>query len=221
MKTIGVAVGIFAFLFIRAIVNHAVSPIMEAGDFPGLVVAIWAAWPFFHRDTVERFNLLHPVSKQYNVTSERAFCTICSVISDKRYAYGDKWQIINATEELGQITEDLQFVEERSMFNFNPFAKKGPLKRYIKLEVAIRDAPKEGASIVRCGFGIKADGSISSCDSIVKDLIKTIEADLGSGALVGQPKSPELPVPSRWLLGATVLMLFFLLNDVIHAVYRP
>jgi hypothetical protein len=221
MKTNGMIVGILTFLFVRAIVNQAVTPIIEAGDFPGLVAAIWAAWPFFYRDTVERFNLLHPVSKQYSVTSERAFRTICGILNDKRYGYGDKWQIINATEEIGQIIEELQFVEERSKFNFNPLGKKEPLKRYIKLEVQIRDAPRQGTAIVRCDFGIKADGSSSSCDSIVKDLIKAIEAELGSGVWVGQPKSAELPLPSRWLLGVTMIMLFFLLNDVIHAVYRP
>jgi hypothetical protein len=112
----------------------------------------------------------------------------------------------------------LQF-EEKSKFIFNPFAKKEPLKRYIKLEVGIRDAASEGATIVRFGFGIKAEGSTDTCDSIVKDLMKAVEAQLGAGTPVGQPKPVELPVPSRWLLGATIIMLFFLLNDVIHAVY--
>ena len=96
MTVIGVIAGIITFLLVGAIVGNEVLHHPDAGALPGFVAAIWAAWPFIHKGAVQRYNLLHPVPKQYKAPAKLAFTTIYNLLVEEVYNFGDRWHVVSA-----------------------------------------------------------------------------------------------------------------------------
>ena|SRR5579885_636097 len=220
---LGIILGIFVFAFSASFISEVVLHSAEAGTFPGLVLGIWAAWPFFHQARVQRSNFLHPVPRQYKVPTRVAFAKIRDFLAEVSYNFGDKWHVVTADTQAGRITANLRFTDEHTHFEADArghiHTRKERLQRFIGLEIQVKAAGND-STVVQLDFCPKVEGAnFFACDSIVSGISTAMEAALGQGTEVGSPADTSLTGPPWWLIGISVFALLGLLSDVIKAVF--
>lgn len=224
MAAIGIVIGLFVFLFSGAFISEVVLHNKDAGAFPGLVLGIWAAWPFFHHARVQRYNFLHPVPKEYKVPAKVAFTKVRDFLAEVSYNFGDKWHVVTADTDAGRIIANLRFTDEHTHFDIDGrghvHSRKERLQRFIALELLIRDNGT-GTAVVQLDFCPKVEGAnFFACDSIVSTICNAIESAIGPGTQVGTPADTTLSAPPWWLLGLSILALIGLLGEVTKAVFQ-
>ncbi len=224
MAAIGIGIGLFVFLFTGAFISEVVLHNKDAGAFPGLVLGIWAAWPFFHHARIQRYNFLHPVPKEYKVPAKEAFSKIRDLLAEVSYNFGDKWHISTADTQTGRIAANLRFTDEHLHMEADArghiHTRKERLQRFIGLDVQVRDTGR-GTAVIQLDFSPKVEGAnFFACDSIVSALNAAIESALGASTPVGTQADTKLSAPPWWLLGLSALALLGLCGDVIKAVFQ-
>lgn len=221
---LAITVGIFAFIFTGGFLGDMVIHKSEGGMFPALVAGVWAAWPLLHQSRVQRYNFLHPVPREYKVPAKRAFSRIRELLADSSYNYGDKWHIATADTTSGRITADLRFTDEYVHHELDSrgqlHTRKERLQRYLGLEILIRDTGRDTA-LIQMDFMPRVEGvQFHACDSIVTDLIDSIEDRIGPGVQVGDPADTRLPAPPWWLLSLSAFALLVLLSEIQKAIFQ-
>ncbi|SRR5579875_488077 len=223
MAAIGIGIGLFVFLFTGAFISEVVLHNKDAGAFPGLVLGIWAAWPFFHHARIQRYNFLHPVPGEYQVLAREAFQKVRDLLAEVSYNFGDRWHVATADTQTGRIVANLRFTDEHVHFEAEArghiHTRKERLQRFIGLEIHVKDTGR-GTAIIQLDFSPKVEGAnFFACDSIVSNLSAAIESELGAGTPAGTPADTKLSAPPWWLLGLSALALLGLCTDVLKAVF--
>lgn len=198
----GIIIGMLMFVFGGSFINTALNN-QWVGILPGLALGVWAAWPIMHFASVQKFNLLNPVPKRYNVSAKIAFAKIRDLLAETSYNYGDKWCVVTADTRAGRIMANLRFTEESIAFASD--SRKGirtvteRLQRFIELEVNIKPIGHEAVTI-QLNFWTRIEGlNDDACDSMIEDVENAIESQLGSGMPEGKPVDYTLPSPPCWL----------------------
>ena len=223
MNVIGIALGIITFLLVGAIVGDGILHHTDAGAAPGLVAGIWAAWPFFHKAGVHRYNFLHPVPRRYKAPAKLAFVTIHNLLAEAAYNFGDRWRIVSAEPSTNRILADLRFTDEEQHMEADARGhlrtRTRRVQRYLQFEAHFK--PVDGRqTIIQLDFSPRVEGVNSgACDSIIADIQQTVDLLLGAGVQADEPASAKLPAPPWWLLALTLLMLLDLFKDVQQAVF--
>lgn len=222
MAVLGIALGVFVFLFTGAFIGEVVLHSTDAVLFPGLVLGVWVAWPFFHHAGVKRYNLLHPAPREYKVAAGIAFARVRDFLAEVSYNFGDKWHVVTADTHTGRIVADLRFTDEHLHFEADArghiHTRKERLQRFIALELHLKNTG-HGTVIIQLDFRPKVEGvNFFACDSIVSAVSNAIESGLGPGTHVGNPADATLPAPPWWLLGISAFALLVLCGDLMKAV---
>lgn len=223
----GVAIigGIVAFLVVGAIVSQTVvhSSTAEAGWFSGLVAAAWCVWPALKGHQVERYNMLRPVPKKYQLPWKNAFGKVREILDRANYKMGSKWHVSTADTQSKHIHATLQFMDEEGKFegtkveNIRYTTER--VKRLVELDIQFKEM--DDATIIQLDFSTQAEGNnpIYACDFVVDDIKNAIEREVGPGTAVGNPAEFVLGAPPWWLLGATGFGLMILWGGVMKAVF--
>lgn len=224
MAGLGIGIGIFVFLFAGSFIGGTILHNDNAGAFPGLVLGIWAAWPFFHHARVQRFNLLHPVPKEYPVSAKVAFSKIRDFLADTSYNFGDKWHVMTADTQSGRIAASLRYTDEETRLEADArghiHSRKERVQRFVTLDIQVKDT-ENGSSVIQLDFCPKVEGSkFFACDSIVSGVCDAVETAFGTGKPVGDPADTALAAPPWWLLGLSGFALLALLENVMKAVFQ-
>jgi hypothetical protein len=223
MATVGVGLGIFVFLLVAALTAEIVKTDQGAGVLPGLIAAVWTAWPFFHHSGVSRYNFLHPVPKQYSLPLKQAFAQIRDIIAELTYNFGDKWHISTADAMQRRILASLRFTEEESHVEAtslqNIHVRKERVQRLLEMEIQFKDTGD--TTIIQFDFRPRVEGvQWYACDNIVDGIMSQVEATLGPGIERGQSADSTLPAPPWWLIGLGVLGVFNLGSTIFKAVFK-
>lgn len=191
MIGVGIIVGVFVFLAVGAMVAELVVHQKEAGLFPGLVAGIWAAWPFFHKGGVDRYNFLHPVPRRYKQPLKHVFAKIRQILSEQTYNFGDKWHVSTADTMQHRITASLRYTEEETKIEGDArgqlHTRKERVQRLIEMDVQFKDEGND-STVVQFDFSPKIEGAaFGACDSIISGITSAAETALGPGSDAGKP----------------------------------
>jgi len=212
----GIGLGFFAFCLVGWFVGDVVFHNAGAGFFPGLVAALWAAWPLFAIHTSQRADFLHPLPKRYPVNNQVAFTKAIEFLREFSYSFGDRWHIVTADVASNRIVADLRFFDEES---HPEAAGRGISTRTVRVQRRIRleaqfDASYSAETIVKLNFYTQIEGfNFRACDAIITEVKDSLDMLLCGGIEVGASRPFKLSAPPVWLLGVTALMLLFLLGD--------
>lgn len=226
MAGLGIGLGIFVFLLVGAITGECITTDDKgAGVLPGLVAAVWVAWPFFHHAGVSRYNFLHPVPREYKHPLKQAFAQIRDILADVTYNFGDKWHISTADAMQRRILATLRFTEEESrgfdgtnLGNIRHRTER--VQRLLEMEIQFKDTGTE-TTIIQFDFHPRVEGvQWFACDHIVNGLMNRVEASLGPGADRGQAADTKLPAPPWWLIGLGALGVLNLGSSIMTAVFK-
>ena len=225
MAGLGIGLGIFVFLLVSAFTSEYITkPDNTAGCLPGLIAAIWVAWPCFHHAGVSRYNFLHPVPRVYKAPIKQAFAQIRDIISDISYNFGDKWHVSTADVNQRRILASLRFTEEESHIEGtslqNIHTRKERVQRLLEMEVQFKDNGND-TTTVQFDFHPKVEGvQWYACDSIVNGLMNRVETTLGPGTDRGQAADTKLGAPPWWLVGLGALGVLNLGSSIMTAVFK-
>ncbi|MCW5824202.1 MAG: hypothetical protein KIT34_15465 [Cyanobacteria bacterium TGS_CYA1] len=218
MIVLGIIFGLIAFCAINSLVGEFVISKAGTGVLPGLVAAVWAAYPFFHKARIHSINFLHPGLVKYPVNVQVAFSKIRRILSESSYFYGDKWYVVTADTATNCIVADLRFYEEEIRIETTGYGhchqRQVRMQRFIRLNLTLN--PNGIAeSNVQMDFEIKAEGfNKQSCENIVADLKTKIEEEIGPGQNQEALVSDSIPPASWWLIGATSFALICMFIDI-------
>ncbi len=217
MIAVGIILGLLVWGLVGSCIRYFVLQTPMTGMFEGFVAGVWAAWPFIHKFRVSRYNFLHPVPKEYEISVPQAFAKVRDILAELTYNFGDKWHIVTSDVQSKRINATLRFTEEEMKMDGDArgqiHTKTERVQRLVELEVQMKEA--SAGTIVQCDFFPKIEGAnISACDSVVSGFCRAIEASLGSGIERGSPADTRLPAPPWWLVGLTVIGLICFLNAV-------
>jgi len=180
----------------------------QFGFMTGVAVAIWVMWPFLHFWRVQRHNTFHPLTKSYKLSSQEIFVKLREILNETTYHFSDRWHVINADTEKNRIVAELRFVEEEDKFfdPGHPISRPEQVRRTLRFEALLLDI-HEGA-LVQLDFSTRIDGlDQSACDSLVTNLVDTIDTVLGVGVPITTPMSYKLPAPPWWIFLLTGVCL--------------
>jgi hypothetical protein len=215
--SIGIFIGVVVLFVVVNAVDEGLLHNPACGLIPGIVLAIWAAWPFFHYEKTGRHGAMHP-TKEYRVSSERAFNVIYNILSEGTYNYGNRWSIISANWQKGRILAELQLVDERikidvSSKNGLPYVRTKSLAAppRIRIEAQVFDSADK-TTIVK--IDLYPEISTHEYSSVIHSVTSAIEAQLGAASKV---ISTSFPIPPLWLLAITFAMLVYLLESVVSS----
>lgn len=224
MAGVGIGLGIFIFLLVSAFTAELTKPDNTAGCLPGLVAAIWVAWPFFHNAGVSRFNFLHPVPRAYKTPIKQAFSQIRDIVSDITYNFGDKWNVSTADVNQHYIKALLRFTDEETHIEGtslqNIHARTERKQRLLEMEVKFQDNGNDTTTI-QFDFQPRVEGTqFYACDHIINGLMNRVDATLGPGTDQGQAVDTKLSAPPWWLIGLGALALLNLGSSIMKAVFK-
>lgn len=225
MAGVGIGLGIFVFLLVSAFTAECITkPDQGAGCFPGLIAAVWVAWPFFHHAGVSRYNFLHPVPKEYKLPLKQAFAQIRDIIADVTYNFGDKWHIATADATQRRILASLRFTDEESHIEGtslqNIHRRTERVQRLLEMEIQFKDTGSD-TTIIQFDFHPRVEGvQWYACDHIVSGLMNRVEASLGAGTERGQAADTKLRAPPWWLIGLGALGVLNLGSSIMTAVFK-
>jgi hypothetical protein len=216
MLVIPILAGSCAFFVVSSIVG-GIDRIPGAGLFPGMVAAMWAAWPLWHFSSAARNTLLHPQPKLHAVNAQVAFSKVRDLLREKVYQYGDQWRVITADVATMRILADLRYVEEEASIEMGNRgelqSRTNKVQRHLRLETQI--CPQGPKSIVQFDFEPRVEGlHFTACDSMIKEFVASAEASIGPGTPIGSPAETRLSAPPWWLLALTGFMLLGVMGDV-------
>lgn len=223
MAIIGIVIGIFVFLFTGAFVSEVLH-VGNAGIFPGLVAAIWAARPFVHQAHIQRQNLLHPVPREYTVSAKVAFSKIRDLLADTTYNFGDRWHVATADTQAGRISASLRFTDEHTHLEVDArghiHSRKERVQRFLGVSIVISGISTQ-SSMVQLDFSPKVEGvHFAACDSIIVALVNDIEMAIGPSTVTTIPKSDVPYGTPSWLTAMTIMALLSVCADFFRAVMR-
>lgn len=218
MIVLGIIFGLIAFCAINSLVGEFVISKAGTGVLPGLVAAVWAAYPFFHKARIENFNFLHPRSVKYPVNVQAAFSKIRRILSESSYFYGDKWYVVTADTATNCIVADLRFYEEEIRMETSGYGhchqRQVRMQRLIRLNVTFSPVGSAESNL-KMDFEIRAEGfNKRSCENIVADLKAKIEEEIGPGQNHEPLVSDSIPPAPWWLIGATSFTLICMFIDI-------
>jgi len=225
----GIAIfgGIAAFLVVGAIVSQTVvhDSYAQAGWMSGLVAAAWCAWPALKGHQVERYNMLRPVPRKYQLPWKNAFGKVREILDRGNYKMGSRWHVGTADTQTRHIHATLQFMDEEGKFEApggraeNIQYRTERVRRLVELDIQFQD--QDDATIIQLDFKTQAEGNnpIYACDFVVEDIKNSIEREMGPGTNVGNPAEFALEAPPWWLLGFTAFGLMTLWGDVMKSVF--
>jgi hypothetical protein len=219
MAPVGIGLGLFIGLALAAFIGEVVLPDDKtAGILPGLVVAAWVAWPFIDQFRVSRYNLLHPVPRQYKQTITHAFSQIRDLLADTTYNLGDKWQVVTADTKTRRIMANLRFTDKETQMEGDArgqlHTKDVRYQRLIELEALLQEAPGDSV-IVQLNFRPTMEGgNYQACDPIISQVRTKIEQLLGPGTDSGEPAGTRIAAPHWALIALAALALISLNNSV-------
>lgn len=225
MAGVGIGLGIFVFFLVSAFTSEYITkPDATAGCLPGLIAAVWVAWPCFHHAGVSRYNFLHPVPREYKHPLKQAFAQIRDILADVSYNFGDKWHISTADALQKRILASLRFTEEESYLEGsslqNIHTRRQRVQRLLELEIQFKDTGND-TTIIQFDFHPKVEGvKWYACDDIVNGLVSRVEGTLGPGIDRGQPADTTMPAPPWWLIGIGVWAVLNLGSSVMKAVFQ-
>src|ERR1700733_8587616 len=131
----GILAAVLAFFLVGSFTGEVAMRNAQAGFFPAVVAALWAAWPFFHKGMVARHNFLHPVPRKYKTTSQQAFVHMREILNEAVYNLGDRWHVVDPNTDKNRIIADLRFVEEQSSIEAG---SGGPLSLHRRIQKLMR-----------------------------------------------------------------------------------
>lgn len=225
MGAVGIGLGIFVFLLVSAFTSEYITkPDNTAGCLPGLIAAIWVAWPCFHHAGVSRFNFLHPVPREYKTPLKQAFAQVRDIISDVSYNFGDKWSVSTADVNQRYIKAALRFTDEESHIEGtslqNIHTRTERKQRLLEMEVQFKDNGNDTTTI-QFDFQPRVEGvQFYACDHIISGLINRVETSMGPGTEKGQAADTKLPAPPWWLVGLGALGVLNLGSSIMTAVFK-
>ncbi len=224
MVLIAVAAGVVAFNVVGSIVGLLATHNANAGFFPGLVAAVWAASPFIYKGKLQRYNLMHPVPKSYKIPLKHAFSKIRQFLDEKSYNFGDGWRVSTADTQARKIHATLKWTDEE--VNYEPQyggivnSRTSRVQRIIVMDIQMKDLPND-CTAVQFDFFPRIEGAkFTAGDQLITELQNDVETMLGAGTKIGNEFIAALPAPPYWLLGLTAFALFMLLRDVMAAVFK-
>ncbi|MDX2106797.1 MAG: hypothetical protein SFY67_10390 [Candidatus Melainabacteria bacterium] len=218
MVALGMIFGLIAFCAVNSFVGEFVIARYGTGVLPGLVAAIWAAYPFFQKAQNDSLNLLCPRLKKYPVNVQVAFSKIRRILGEASYFYGDKWYVVTADTATNSIVADLRFYEEETKMESSGrghfHSRQVRVQRYIRLNCNLSPEGISESSI-QMDFEVRVEGwNKRACDEIIAVLKQQIEEEIGPG----QTTKPEVlhaaPQVPWWLIGGTSFALFFMFVDI-------
>jgi len=218
MGLVGLIAGAIAFLFVEVVCHNATGN-AHSGDMPGLVAAIWAAWPFFHKGAVQRLNFLHPPAKAYDKSSADVFEQLHEMLRETVYRFGDRWHVITADTQAKRLVADLQYTDEE--FNIVAAAtgkhSTERMRRLLRMSVSFKE--DSGKAVVQFDFEPRGEGSDGdyACDPLIDEVEKAFEDRVGKGTTVSEGFPVKLPAPPWWLVGATGYALVCFAGDVLKS----
>ncbi|MBP7864209.1 hypothetical protein KA183_21160 [bacterium] len=218
MIALGIILGLLAFCLTNNFVSEIVISKAGSGVLPGLVAAIWAAYPFFHMARINEFNFLHPAPMKYPVNVQVAFSKIRRILGESSYFYGDKWYVVTADTATNCIVADLRFFEEEIRMESSGHGqfhqRKIRQQRYIRLNLMLK-SDEMAESNIQMDFEIRVEGlNKRACEDIITGLKEQIENEIGPGQIAGQLVSESTPPAPWWLIGATSVALFCMFIDI-------
>jgi hypothetical protein len=216
MPILGLIIGFFAYVYVGAFIGRQATHNDVAGIFPGIVAALWVAWPLFHLGAIGNRNLMHPKPRIYPGTPQDNFERLHKLLLETVYFYGDRWNIISASTQTNRIVANLTYREEEARVGPN-MTQREWVRRFVKVEAYFKDSG-DARTIVQFDFEQRAEGlSPHVCDPIIQDIIEAFEASAGvSVSTTGGLDDPMLPAPPWWLLGVTSLSLLCFTWDVVR-----
>jgi len=218
MIILGMISGLVAFCAMNSLVGEFVIHRAGSGVLPGLVAAIWAAYPFFQRAQNDSFNLLHPGLTKYPVNVQVAFSKIRRILGESSYFYGDKWYVVTADTATNSIVADLRFHEEETKMESSGrghfHSRQVRVQRYIRLNCNLRPEGISESSI-QMDFEVRVEGwNKRACNEIIAGLRQQIEEEIGPGQTTKPEVLHVIPQVPWWLIGATSFALFFMFVDI-------
>ncbi len=225
MGAVGIGLGIFVFLLVSAFTSEYITkPDNTAGCLPGLIAAIWVAWPCFHHAGVSRYNFLHPVPREFKTPIKQAFAKIRDIISDVSYNFGDKWSVSTADVNQRYIKASLRFTDEETHIEGtslqNIHTRTERKQRLLEMEVQFKDNGNDTTTI-QFDFQPRVEGAqFYACDHIISGLMNRVETALGPGADRGQAADTKLSAPPWWLIGLGALGVLNLGSSIMTAVFK-
>lgn len=218
MIAVGIIFGLIAFCAMNSFVGDFLIHRVGSGVLPGIVAAIWVAYPFFQMAQNESLNLLRPGMKKYPVNVQVAFSKIRRILCESSYFYGDKWHVVTADTATNSIVADLRFHEEETRMESSGrghfHSRQVRVQRYIRLDLNLSP---EGISEsnIQMEFEIRVEGwNKRACDEIIAGLKQQIEEEIGPSQSTEPQVSAALPQVPWWLIGATSFALFFMFVDI-------
>lgn len=218
MAALGIILGIFVAMTVAATIDLNILHTQGAGIFPGIIAGVWTAWPFFHHAGADRYNVLHPVPKEYSLPVPHAFSKVRDLLADISYNFGDTWHIVTADTQTKRIVANLRFSDEVTKTEGDA---RGQLhtrtereQRHLELEVQMKETAKDG-SIIQLDFKPTIEGTnIAACDKVILSVCNGIEAAIGPGVDRGSPADKRLPPPPWWLISFTFLAVMVFWGSV-------
>ena len=216
MPIIGMILGIFSLCLRRPFIGRQVTHNDVAGILPGIVAAIWTAWPFFVFGKQDQLDLMHPAPRNYEGTVQDNFERLHQMLTEATYFFGDRWQIISANTQTNRLIANLTYRQEEAQLGAGMSTRREFVRRFIRLDATFKDAG-DGRTIVRFDFEQRAEGfSAHICDPIILNVIDVFEARAGAGTTEAAGSYPRLlPPPPWWLLAVTSVALLGFTWDVI------
>ena len=211
MAALGIILGIFVAMTVGATIDLNILHTQGPGIFPGIVAGVWTAWPFFHHAGADRYNMLHPVPREYSLSVPHAFSKVRDLLADISYNFGDKWHIVTADTQTKRIVANLRFSDEVTKMEGDArgqlHTRTERVQRHLELEIQMKETAEDG-SIIQLDFKPTIEGTeIAACDKVIVSVCNGIEAAIGPGIDRGAPADKRLPAPPWWLIALTFLAL--------------
>ncbi len=197
MAIVAIAIAIFVFLLTGAVTNEFTHD-PGTGVLPGLVLGFLAAAPLFKFAAQERFNLLHPAPREYNIPAKLAFAKIRDYLAEVFYNYGDKWHVVTVDTQSGRIAANLRFTDEVTRIEGdargNIHTRKERLQRFLSLEAQVRNTECV-TTVVQLDFSPRVEcANDAACDSIVSTLFTSLDISLGPPPPVAKRRVVEIDI---------------------------
>lgn len=223
----GIVCGVIAFLVVGAVVSQLVVHDSSSGSafLSGAIAAAWCIWPAMKSHQVERYNLLKPPPKRYNMEWKIAYAKVREILERATYKMNSKWNVRTSDTQSKHIYATLNFTDEDARFeapggkveNIRRTTK--VVRRLVELDVQFND--QDSATIVQLDFKADAEGDnfMYACDFVVEDIKRAIDRELGAGTEVAAPAQFVLGAPPWWLLGLSAFGIMNLWEAVQKAVF--
>jgi hypothetical protein len=174
---------------------------------PGIVAALWVAWPCFVLGLRQRQTFVHPKAYIYNGSTQDNFEQLSQLLRESAYKFGDHWNIVTADTQTNRLLANLHFFDEISQLSANGGLRTEKLRRFIQLEATFKDvAPSK--SLIQLNFDKTAEGrDLRSCEEIIQEVVASFHSRIGVGESYHIESPVAFPAPPWWLIVVTSFSL--------------